>query len=97
MPLQFDRPVGATADVAELEYISALMQTEKLYLRQEGSVTARDIHFFLKSRYGVKIDPGQAMVNITVELRVATWGCLKCRRDKDSVDWFFPTVVGSEK
>ncbi|CAB9503463.1 expressed unknown protein [Seminavis robusta] len=54
-PINFDRPVGATADVAELEYISALMQTEKLFLRQDGSLTGRDIHFYLKSRHGVRV------------------------------------------
>ncbi|CAB9498327.1 expressed unknown protein [Seminavis robusta] len=54
-PIYFDRPVGATADVAELEFISALMQTEKLFLRQDGSLTARDIHFYLKSRHGVRV------------------------------------------
>lgn len=59
MPISFDRPVGACADSAELEYISALMQTEKLYLRQEGSLTARDIEYFLLSRYGVKIEREQ--------------------------------------
>lgn len=68
MPVEFDRPVGACADVAELEYISALMQTEKLFLRQEGSLTARDIHYFLKSRHGLEVPVEQIEKEIMVEL-----------------------------
>lgn len=68
MPVEFDRPVGACADVAELEYISALMQTEKLFLRQEGSLTARDIHYFLKSRHGLEVSVEQIEQEIMVEL-----------------------------
>ena len=39
MTLTFDRPVGAPADVAELEYIAALCQTEVDNLREDGSIT----------------------------------------------------------
>jgi hypothetical protein len=39
MTIAFDRPVGAPADVKELEYISALYQTQANELRSNASVT----------------------------------------------------------
>jgi hypothetical protein len=56
MPIYFERPVGACADVSELEYISALHQTCDNQLRQDCSITAKDIQVFLRSRYGVLVD-----------------------------------------
>lgn len=50
----FDRPVGAPADVAELEYIAALQQTCRKRLRLDGTVTAEDIRYFLVSRHGIR-------------------------------------------
>jgi len=38
MGLQKRRPCGAVADVNELEYISALHQTGKDELREDGSI-----------------------------------------------------------
>ena len=38
MGFGFERPVGASADVAELEYISALHQTDVQELRQDGTI-----------------------------------------------------------
>ena len=38
MTIQFDRPVGATADIKELEYLSALHQTCMPDLRQDASI-----------------------------------------------------------
>lgn len=48
-------PCGAVADVKELEYISALMQTGKNHLREDGSIAACDIVAFLMSRHGIKV------------------------------------------
>ena len=56
MPIRFDRPIGASADVKELEYISALHQTCPNKVRQDGSIDARDIRLFLKSRYGIIVE-----------------------------------------
>lgn len=53
MALFFDRPVGAAADLSELEYVSALLQTNEDSLRADGSLTAKDIHFYLRSRHAI--------------------------------------------
>ena len=50
----FRRPVGAAADVKELEYISAIHQSAK-HLNPDGTITADDVRIFLRSRYGVVI------------------------------------------
>jgi len=55
MTIGFLRPVGAAADVAELEYISALHQTDMPHLRMDGSIKDIDIVRFLSSRYGIKV------------------------------------------
>ena len=39
----FQRPVGAEADVKELEYISALHQTGDV-LREDGSIIGKSCH-----------------------------------------------------
>ena len=41
MPFTFDRPIGAGADVSELEFVSALMQTNLNEMRTDGSITGR--------------------------------------------------------
>jgi hypothetical protein len=56
MPFVFERPVGASADLKELEYISALHQTSPNAVRQDASITATDIRIFLRSRYGIIVD-----------------------------------------
>ncbi|KAG7356321.1 hypothetical protein IV203_001007 [Nitzschia inconspicua] len=56
MTIVFERPVGASADLKELEYISALHQTCSTKLRQDASITAADIRLFLRSRYGIIVD-----------------------------------------
>lgn len=38
MGAKYSKPSGAIADVKELEYISALLQTERLELRKDGSI-----------------------------------------------------------
>ena len=55
----FDRPVGAAADVSELQYVSALMQTNVEELRTDGTIQPQDIALFLQSRYGLDITPEQ--------------------------------------
>eukprot|EP00978_Attheya_sp_CCMP212_P033486 scaffold135240_cov62-Attheya_sp.AAC.3 len=47
----FRRPVGAQADVKELEYISALHQTTPV-CREDGTVSSVDIVRFLRSKMG---------------------------------------------
>jgi hypothetical protein len=49
--MKFTKPVGSTADLREIEYISALHQTGK-ELRKDGTITSADIKMFLISRYG---------------------------------------------
>lgn len=56
MPVFFERPVGASADLKELEYIAALHQTCPNELRQNASINAADIRLFLRSRYGILVD-----------------------------------------
>jgi hypothetical protein len=50
------QPVGATADLKELEYISALLQTGHS-LRSDGSITIEDVARYLLSRHGVRVTP----------------------------------------
>ncbi len=53
MSFDFDRPVGATADTQELDFIAALHQTDvEAKLRKDGSIEDNDISLFLSSRYG---------------------------------------------
>jgi hypothetical protein len=51
------RPIGAPADVSELEYISALIQSESadIPLRTDGTLSPIDIHQLLISRHGLRI------------------------------------------
>ncbi|KAG7372979.1 hypothetical protein IV203_033703 [Nitzschia inconspicua] len=56
MTIVFERPVGASADLKELEYISALHQTCSTELRQDASIAAADIRLFLRSRYGILVE-----------------------------------------
>ena len=63
----FDRPIGVKADLAELFYISALMQTDmtmnsnykdgRMHLREDGTVNTEDLAAFLISRHGIQIEP----------------------------------------
>ncbi|KAL7521007.1 hypothetical protein ACHAWX_005701 [Stephanocyclus meneghinianus] len=50
--MKFIKPKGSTADLREIEYISALHQTGPA-LRKDGSIRAEDISLFLMSRYGI--------------------------------------------
>ena len=68
MSFAFQRSIGAPADVAELEYCSALRQTEKDYLRRDATLTARDLQYHLVSRHGVQVDLDVIEQWIMVEL-----------------------------
>eukprot|EP00977_Amphora_coffeiformis_P021255 scaffold9085_cov215-Amphora_coffeaeformis.AAC.23 len=50
----FECPIGAVADVKELEYVSALHQTAAV-VRRDGSIDAADIKVFLRSRFGIEV------------------------------------------
>jgi len=52
----FELLVGAAGDVQELEYISALHQTDVEQVRRDASLQAEDIQLFLSSRYGIHVD-----------------------------------------
>jgi len=57
----FRRPIGAAADAKELEYITALHQTcdedEEDYV--DGSIEAKDVKYYLMSRYGILVETEQ--------------------------------------
>jgi len=52
--MSFERPIGASADMQELEYIASLHQTCP-ELRKDGSIQAIDVVHFLNSRYGIRV------------------------------------------
>ena len=41
MGFGFERPIGSTGDVLELEYVSALLQTDPFHLRKDGSIRGK--------------------------------------------------------
>ena len=49
----FLRPTGVHRDINELEYISALLQSNQHVLRTSGTIIAADIAIYLKSRHGM--------------------------------------------
>jgi hypothetical protein len=57
MSSKFERPIGAAADVRELEYVAALHQTDDADNDKwmDGSIEATDVKNFLLSRYGVQV------------------------------------------
>jgi len=57
----FSRPKGAAIDVKELEYISALHQSQTSPLRTNGTISSMDIQLFLKSRYGIDVTEEDAL------------------------------------
>jgi len=64
-----DRPAGAPGDVIELEYCSALRQTDtSRSLRRNGSLTAQDVRLHLISRHGVKVSVERIRESILIEL-----------------------------
>lgn len=61
--MKFTKPKGSTADLREIEYISALHQTGE-ELRKDGSIDAADIKMFLISRYGIDVTKNE--INATI-------------------------------
>jgi hypothetical protein len=51
----FVRPVGVHRDLSELEFISALLQTQQHVLRTSGTIKAADVVLYLKSRHGISV------------------------------------------
>jgi hypothetical protein len=70
MPIVFEGPVGAQADVNELEYISALHQTDPSGVRENGSIKDEDIVHYLMSRYGIAVTQEEVRETIIADLRV---------------------------
>ena len=56
MRIGFDSPVGALRDTKELEYLSALFQTNQERLRSDGTIKACDVVLYLRSRHGIVVD-----------------------------------------
>ena len=56
-----DLPVGPQADVRELEYICALLQTNLPGVRDDATISATDIRLYLRSRYGLSVTPEVAI------------------------------------
>ena len=57
MTTTFRRRVGPVADVKELEYVSALHQTCMPNVREDGTVSSKDVITFLQSRVGLIVPP----------------------------------------
>ena len=69
MGLEVDRPKGAPLDVAELEYCSALRQTDtSVGLRSNASLTANDVRLHLVSRHGIRVPLERIERDILLEL-----------------------------
>ena len=66
----FARPLGAPTDVSELEYLSALVQSESadVPLRPDGTLTAIDIRRLLQSRHGLRIPLDRIEQQVFVQL-----------------------------
>lgn len=59
--LYFVRPTGASADTAELEYLTALHQSEPNHVRSNATVSSLDILRFLRSRFNISVTHEQAL------------------------------------
>lgn len=78
--MAFDRPVGIHRDIAELEFITALLQTPKTFLRNR--VTAEDLVVYLRSRHGVSITEDSVRQLLVQDLAGSTVD----NQDHDSID-----------
>ena len=58
--IRFRRRVGAAADISELEYVVALHQTSDV-LRENATISSRDVMRMLQSRYWLRISHEQAI------------------------------------
>jgi hypothetical protein len=72
MTICFERIVGPKRDVHELEFISALLQTDLRTIRLDGSITAHDIVQYLKSRHGVETSVATVRQFIVCDLCAST-------------------------
>jgi hypothetical protein len=45
MTITFERPIGASSDVAEIEYVAALHQTCGPELRRDGSIYGKHSYY----------------------------------------------------
>ena len=85
--MSFVRSVGASADVKELEYISALHQTCVPDTRENGTISSLDVKYYLCSRYGLKLSHAEC-VDIVRGLSGGLsheeigLGCITSQRDK---------------
>lgn len=68
--IQFDRPVGVHRDIAEIEFVTALLQTSKTFLRNR--VSAKDVMIYMRSRHGIVITEDVASQLLVKELAGAT-------------------------
>lgn len=59
--MKFSRRVGASADVKELQYVIALMQTSMPKTRENATVSSMDLLHLLQSRYRIKLTHKQAI------------------------------------
>ena len=89
--MKYTKPVGATADLRELEYISALHQTGKT-LRRDGSIKTDDIAKFLMSRYGIKVTEEE----VTETIAKGFGGGDVSEEDGDTLDLVEMTAIYSD-
>lgn len=73
MSLQFERVTGVHRDINELEYITALLQTNQKVLRTSGTVKAEDIALYLKSRHGVVVEEDVLQELIVSQMAGGQW------------------------
>lgn len=59
--MSFRRPVGASVDVKELQYIAALHQTCLPVCRENATVSSIDVVRLLRSRFGLKVSHEDAI------------------------------------
>jgi hypothetical protein len=78
MAFSFERPIGAAADVNELEYITAIHQTtdddNETFI--DGSIDANDVKVFLRSRYGIVATEDEVKELIFSDLGGGNDGCI---------------------
>ena len=68
MTIIFDCPTGAVRDLKELEYLSALLQTNMQHLRSDGTIKASDIVLYIRSRHGLVVQEDLVQQLILKEL-----------------------------
>ncbi|CAB9521768.1 unknown protein [Seminavis robusta] len=82
----FPQLVGAAGDVRELEYVSALFQTDQREVRTDASICAEDIRLFLSSRYGIAVTEDQVCSRILRGLISSSSDSSEDDDDDDMVD-----------